>query len=209
MLKFHNIYPQSKAFTLIELLIVVAIIAILAAIAVPNFLEAQTRSKVARAKADLRTFAIGMESYRVDQNDYISGQAYTDLDPSGGAAPLWLLSTPVAYLTEVPHDPPFGAGKTNFTANGYIYMGGDSFFAPDPTYGGRSLIQLYVEDHGFYHESWINLNWLAYGIGPIKVHSLTEVGFQTPYDPTNGTVSTGDIIYISGAGAGEGWHSFH
>ena len=41
-------------FTLIELLIVVAIIAILAAIAVPNFLEAQVRAKVSRAKTDLR-----------------------------------------------------------------------------------------------------------------------------------------------------------
>jgi type II secretory pathway pseudopilin PulG len=51
-------------------LIVVAIIAILAAIAVPNFLEAQTRSKVSRAKADMRTIATGIESYFVDYNHY-------------------------------------------------------------------------------------------------------------------------------------------
>src|SRR5690606_27814584 len=55
-------------FTLIELLIVVAIIAILAAIAVPNFLEAQTRAKVSRTQADLRTLAVGLEMYTVDHN---------------------------------------------------------------------------------------------------------------------------------------------
>ena len=59
-----------KGFTLIELLIVVAIIAILAAIAVPNFLEAQVRSKVSRAKSDMRSYATGIESYYVDNNSY-------------------------------------------------------------------------------------------------------------------------------------------
>jgi prepilin-type N-terminal cleavage/methylation domain-containing protein len=59
-----------KAFTLIELLIVVAIIAILAAIAVPNFLEAQTRSKMSRAKADMRSIVTAIEAYAVDYNKY-------------------------------------------------------------------------------------------------------------------------------------------
>ncbi len=59
---------KKRGFTLIELLIVVAIIAILAAIAVPNFLEAQVRSKVSRVKSDMRTLATGIEAYYVDYN---------------------------------------------------------------------------------------------------------------------------------------------
>lgn len=61
---------MKKAFTLIELLIVVAIIAILAAIAVPNFLEAQTRAKVARVLSDQRTYATALETYMIDHSTY-------------------------------------------------------------------------------------------------------------------------------------------
>ena len=59
-----------SAFTLIELLIVVAIISILATIALPNFIEAQTRAKVSRAHAEMRTIATALESFAVDNGGY-------------------------------------------------------------------------------------------------------------------------------------------
>ncbi len=99
-------YPI-RGFTLIELLIVVAIIAILAAIAVPNFLEAQTRSKVSRVNAEFRTCATAFESYRVDYNRY---PIYNGLEqfivPSipDDAGPHFLpyeLTTPVAYIASL------------------------------------------------------------------------------------------------------------
>lgn len=109
---------MKKAFTLIELLIVVAIIAILAAIAVPNFLEAQTRSKVSRVKSDQRTMALPLETYFIDNNTYPAchrfGIPIRNIDPVtrqplNPTAPLILerLSTPVAYITNVVIQDPF------------------------------------------------------------------------------------------------------
>ncbi len=58
------------AFTMIELLTVVALIAILAAIAVPNFLAAQTVSKTARTKSDMAVVVAALSAYHADYRAY-------------------------------------------------------------------------------------------------------------------------------------------
>jgi prepilin-type N-terminal cleavage/methylation domain-containing protein len=58
------------AFTMIELLTVVALIAILAAISVPNFLEAQIRSKTARTKSDMAVVVAALSAYHADYRAY-------------------------------------------------------------------------------------------------------------------------------------------
>lgn len=58
------------AFTLIELLIVVAIVAILAVIAVPNFLMAQRRARQALCASNLKAIAVALQSYKIDLGKY-------------------------------------------------------------------------------------------------------------------------------------------
>ena len=59
-----------KGFTLIELMIVVAIIGILAAIAIPNFLRFQAKSKQSEAKSNLGAIYTGQISYFGEANTY-------------------------------------------------------------------------------------------------------------------------------------------
>lgn len=97
------------SFTLIELLIVVAIIGILAAIAVPNFLNAQTRAKVARVVSDLKAITKAMEMYHLDRNSYINeSESYVSLrgiDKPAPDAGLYFLLEPISYMSSIPLDP--------------------------------------------------------------------------------------------------------
>lgn len=141
-------FLPKKAFTLIELLIVVAIIAILAAIAVPNFLEAQTRSKVSRAVADMRTVATALETYYVDNNHYpwTYNNVADDLDGYGNFRRSDTLTvpnsitTPIAYLTSHVVDP-FKIGRR---INGPGYQGTSSFEQPYQSGDARDMTFVYL-----------------------------------------------------------------
>lgn len=175
---------KQKAFTLIELLIVVAIIAILAAIAVPNFLEAQTRAKVSRVVADMRTIQVGLESYAVDNNkyprEYRSGFYAQDAQINGQAAyavPFTGLSTPISYLSNAWLVDPFVQ---------------QSEVAPfDAMYKYIRYYDLAVRNNPPYLEFYGPYRMLSYG--PDRDFNLGGNQPQIMYDSSNGTISIGNI----------------
>jgi prepilin-type N-terminal cleavage/methylation domain-containing protein len=63
-----NLRSRRTAFTLVEIMIVVAIIALLAAIAVPGFLRARKRSQASRIINDLRLIDSAVDQYAIETN---------------------------------------------------------------------------------------------------------------------------------------------
>jgi prepilin-type N-terminal cleavage/methylation domain-containing protein len=61
-------FHSNKAFTLVEIMVVVAIIALLASIAVPNFLRARKRSQATRMLEDLRIIDSAIDQYAIENN---------------------------------------------------------------------------------------------------------------------------------------------
>jgi prepilin-type N-terminal cleavage/methylation domain-containing protein len=64
----RNSSLNKKGFTLVEIMIVVAIIALLAAIAVPGFLRARKRSQASRILNDLRMIDSAVDEYAIENN---------------------------------------------------------------------------------------------------------------------------------------------
>lgn len=226
-----------RAFTLIELLIVVAIIAILAAIAVPNFLEAQVRSKVSRAKADLRSLATGLEAYFVDNNNYpyiqadggnvVEWQMPAGLPPGLSSGPGGL-TTPVAYLTSAFQDPfvldspdilvtstaTKGRQLLYFERLGWGYDSngvrwnddGNNARAVRVCVDGNGTLLGTAPDFNTTDASLIPSRYVTYSVGPDRTHRVynpdgtilvrSRWSIYNRYDPTNGTISQGNVVRI-------------
>jgi Tfp pilus assembly protein PilE len=194
---------------------VVAIIAILAAIAVPNFLEAQVRSKVSRVKADMRSTATSLEAYFVDNNSYPPD--YSDVLRGRNPARystllgrLTHLTTPIAYQTSV-----FQDVFADAVAAGSALRPGGGVCSPGPYRVGGSptgaLLLPLAYDYAKFDRTgagadsvsvWAEITqspesvaWALNSPGPdTKVHEYLGFSGLVIYDPTNGTISTGQIL---------------
>ncbi len=147
-----------RGFTLVELMIVVAIIALLAAVIIPNYVHARAQAAVSQSEANLKQIATALELYRGDKQTYpASGTVNPEL--FGGSSNPYLTSTP--------------ANAINRGLYTYVLVAG----------GGVLTSSYTISDAGPYDPS--TLTSLPHGQGSGALCTLTQCT-TINYDPQDG-----------------------
>lgn len=214
----HAIRPAG--LTLLELVVVVGIVAVLAALAMPRYLEYKTRAEVSAAMSNERMLADGLNAYHVDHNGFPRSTALWGTSPRAVLAEVQLaaLTTPVAYVSPVAFFDPFGQVKLQGFADGSGSLGGRDDDFPFPEDGdpnpNRSMLYfdyLTLADRAENPALAVPAVSIL-SLGPDREDSFGayaafpdaampflarlagyESRLDTLYDPTNGTISRGDL----------------
>jgi type II secretion system protein G len=137
---------QQRGFTIVELLIVIVIIGILAAITIVAYNGIQTRAKNTQRQSDIVTIAKALEVYYADKGQYPAGSGSTTINASWSttADASWqnLVTTMRPYVSTLPPDPTStpGGNVTGSTANIYNY----AYYANTSTFCGAQPYQMYI-----------------------------------------------------------------
>ena len=195
---------KTRGFTLMEVAILLVIVSVLVAIAVPNFRAAEIKSKVALAKGQLNVLALALESYNVDNltyppTSYTNPPTSPEADDGGSNRTSYFtlkpLTTPIAYVAKIPEDPfadvqmipsyDQGYGRYGHTNAAYSYRN---------TKGSN---QLTFPAYKQYDQEWV-----LGSVGPDRDYDSWGTGKDNLkfYDPTNGVISNGDILRMQRGG---------
>jgi general secretion pathway protein G len=112
---------DDAGLTLVEMIVVLAIIALVAALIVPNVIGRPDQARVTTANTDLRTISAALKMYRLDNGGYpTTDQGLKALAERPNTPPLPSAWSPEGYLPQVPVDP---------WGNPYVYQATPSGFA--------------------------------------------------------------------------------
>jgi len=206
---------KDVGFTVIELLVVIVIISIIAAIAVPNLMSANIRAKVSGVKADMGSIAIALEDYKIDDPDRnypveppspyghdeiaVSGQAFDDPSDALGLGKLVYPSdaSEPTYLKRIAGDPFNNNGVEDWeednTKHNYHY----SYYTVDKDRNTSTSEAKYWALVSYGPDKDENIDSYTKAWNAVDPNAPNHNTYKNlVYNPDNGITSSGDVVII-------------